>query len=117
VLGALSLLVLTLAAVGLYGKHLAGAWRRIYVITAVLALYFNCFVLVAQSFQKISALHALAPTGSEPPFAIAQLIVMIAFVAWGILAVKRFPGSAGMGTARTGLVSSAQEIGRGTKAS
>ena len=61
-----------------------------YVVTAVVALYFNVFVLVVQSFLKVPALNALAPNGSEPPFAIAQGIVLVAFVALGTLAVRRF---------------------------
>jgi hypothetical protein len=90
VVGIISLVVLAIALVALYLRHLAGAWRWIYVVTAVIALYFNCFVGVAQAFQKIAALHALAPTQSEPPFMIAQLIVLAIFIVLGFLAVKRF---------------------------
>lgn len=57
-----------------------GVWRPVYTVTAILALYFNCFVLVVQSFQKIPVLHAFAPNGSEPPFAAVQGIVLIGFV-------------------------------------
>jgi len=88
--GILSLIVLAVAIVALYAGHLAGAWRWIYVVTAVIALYFNVFVLVAQSFDKVPALKALAPTQSEPPFAIAQLIVLVIFIVLGILSVRRF---------------------------
>ncbi len=88
--GILSLIVLAVAIVALYAGHLVGAWRWIYVVTAVIALYFNVFVLVAQSFNKVPALKALAPTQSEPPFAIAQLIVMAIFIVLGILSVRRF---------------------------
>jgi hypothetical protein len=63
---------------------------KAYVISAVIALYFNCFVLVVQSFEKVPQLHALAPTQNEPPFAIAQLGMLIVFVALGVIAVKRF---------------------------
>jgi hypothetical protein len=90
VVGILSLVVLAIALTALYLRRLAGAWRWIYVVTAVIALYFNCFVGVAQAFQKIAALHALAPTQSEPPFMIAQLIVLAIFIVLGFLAVKRF---------------------------
>jgi hypothetical protein len=90
VIGALSLIVLALAIVALYGKHLAGAWRWIYVVTAVIALYFNVFVAIVQSFLKVPALHALAPMGKEPPFAIVQLTVLALFVVLGILAVRKF---------------------------
>jgi len=90
IVGFISLVLLAAAIAGLYAYHLRGAWRPVYVITAVASLYLNVFVLVAQAFLKIPALHALAPRGSEPPFAITQLIVLIAFVALGGLAVRRF---------------------------
>jgi hypothetical protein len=92
VVGVLSLIVLGFAIYGLYSKHLAGSWRSAYVVNSVVALYFNFFVLIAQSFQKIPALKALAPTQSEPPFAIAQLVALVAFVVLGTLAVKNFRG-------------------------
>ena len=84
------MIVLTPAIVARYVFHLAGSWRWIYVVGSVVALYFNVFVLVAQAFLKIPALHALAPKGSEPPFAIAQGIVLLLFIVAGILSVKRF---------------------------
>ena len=90
IVGAISLVVLAVSLVALYGKHLVGVWRRVYVITAVVALYLNAFVGVVQAFGKIPALNALAPKGSEPPFAVAQLLVLILFVVLGYLAVKRF---------------------------
>jgi hypothetical protein len=90
IVGILSLIVLLAAIVARYAFHLAGSWRWIYVVTSVVALYFNVFVLVAQSFLKIPALHALAPKGSEPPFAIAQGIVLLLFIVAGTLAVKWF---------------------------
>jgi hypothetical protein len=68
VVGAISLVVLAIAAWARYGGRLAGASRWIYVVTAAMALYLNCFVAVVQAFLKVPALHALAPTGSEPPF-------------------------------------------------
>jgi hypothetical protein len=73
-----------------YVFHLVGAWRWIYVIGAVIALYLNVFVLIVQLFEKVPALKALAPTQSEPPFLAAQLVVMGLFVLFAILAVKRF---------------------------
>jgi hypothetical protein len=88
--GTLSLVLLALAIAALYVFHLAGAWRWIYVSTAVAALYLNCFVAVVQAFQKLSFLKPLAPTQSEPPFLVAQLAVLAAFVVLGILAVMRF---------------------------
>ncbi|HEV7673434.1 MAG TPA: hypothetical protein VGQ12_02780 [Candidatus Angelobacter sp.] len=90
IVGAISLVVLAIAIVARYSFHLAGRWRTIYVITAVMALYLNCFVLVVQSFLKVPALHALAPKGNEPPFAIAQGILLVLFIVAGILAVKKF---------------------------
>jgi hypothetical protein len=69
---------------------MAGGWRSIHVLTAIAALYLNVFVLVVQLFLKVPALNALAPTQSEPPFAIAQLVVLIAFIVLGIATVKRF---------------------------
>jgi hypothetical protein len=90
VVGVLSLIVLALAIVGRYRRHLAGGWRKTYVITAVIALYFNVFVLIAQLFEKVPSLHALAPKGSEPPFLVTQVIVMVIFIALGIAAVKGF---------------------------
>lgn len=88
--GIISLLVLALAIGARYPLRLAGAWRRIYVISAVIALYLNSFVGVVQAFQKVPALRALAPTQAEPPFAIAQGVVLVLFIALGILAAKRF---------------------------
>jgi hypothetical protein len=90
ILGVLSLIALALALYALYSKRLAGPWRATYVINAILALYFNVFVLVVQCFRNISTLHVLAPTESEPPFAIAQGVVLIAFIVLGIATTKRF---------------------------
>ena len=90
IVGALSLVVLTIAILALYRFDLAGAWRSTYVVSASLALYFNFFVLVVQSFEKVPALKELAPTQSEPPFAIAQLVVLAAFIVLTVKAVKRF---------------------------
>jgi hypothetical protein len=88
--GTLSLLLLAAAVAALYLFHLSGTWRWIYVATAVAALYLNCFVAVVQSFQKLSFLKPLAPTQSEPPFLVAQVVVLVAFVALGIVAARRF---------------------------
>ena len=88
--GIISLIMLTIAILARYAFHLAGAWRRIYVITAVIALYLNVFVLVVQSFEKIPALKAMAPTQSEPPFLVAQVVVLALFVVLTIIAAKKF---------------------------
>jgi hypothetical protein len=90
VVGILSLLMLAVAIVARYPRRLEGAWRRIYVICAMVALYLNCFVLVAQMFLKLPALHALAPKGNEPPFLIAQLALLAIFVWLTIVAARRF---------------------------
>ena len=90
VVGVISLVVLAVAILAFYTYHVAGAWRWIYVTTALIALYLNCFVAVVQSFQKIPALHALAPKGTEAPFVAAQATLMLAFIIVGIVSVKRF---------------------------
>jgi hypothetical protein len=90
VVGVISLVVLAVAILARYGGHLAVAWRWIYVVGAVVALYLNVFVLIVQAFLKVPALKALAPTQSEPPFLVAQLVVMALFLVLGTLAVKRF---------------------------
>src|SRR6202161_4951683 len=90
VIGLISLLLLVLAILARYSYHLAGSWRWIYVVTAMLALYFNVFVGVVQAFQKLPLLQPLAPTGSEPPFAIAQGLVPVVFVVFTVFALKRF---------------------------
>lgn len=88
--GIVSLLVLTIAIGARYGARMQGRWRGAYVISAVIALWLNVFVLVAQLFLKVPALLALAPTGSEPPFLIAQTATLAVFVAAGALALRRF---------------------------
>lgn len=90
VVGLISLVVLAVAMVARYALHLANAWRWIYVVCVVLALYLNSFVAVVQSFLKVPALKALAPTQKEPPFLLAQLAVMAIFIVLGILSVKKF---------------------------
>lgn len=90
IVGAISLVVLGAAILALYSYRLAGSWRWIYVASAVIALYLNVFVGVVQTFQKMAFFHALAPTQTEPPFAIAQGVVLIAFIALGIAAAKKF---------------------------
>jgi hypothetical protein len=101
VVGLISLIALALALLARYGRHLAGAWRIVYVVTAVLALYLNVFVAVVQAFLKIPALHALAPKGSEPPFVVVQSIVLLAFVGLGYIAGRHFRRSTAAQTARS----------------
>ena len=88
--GIISLVVLAPAIYARYPGHLEGAWRWIYVVGAVLAQYLNFFVLIVQSFQKIPALKALAPTQKEPPFLLTQLLFLILFIVLGIVAVNKF---------------------------
>jgi len=89
-IGTISLVLLAVAIAALYIFRLAGAWRGAYIITVMIALYFNAFVAVIQAFQKLSFLQPLAPTQSEPPFVIAQLALLIAIIVLGVFAVKRF---------------------------
>jgi hypothetical protein len=92
IFGILSLVLLAIACVALYVMKLSGAWRWIYVVTAMVALYLNVFVLVIQSFLKVGPLHALAPSvpPSEPPFAVVQGIVLVFFVVAIFGAARRF---------------------------
>ncbi len=93
IVGVISMLTLGASIYARYSRHLEDVWRGTYVITALVSLYFNVFILIVQSFQKIPVLHDLAPTQTETPFQITQAIVLIAFVVTGVLAVKRFhPG-------------------------
>ena len=92
--GILSLLVLAIAIVALYRFSLSGGWCKAYVITALIALYLNVFVLIAQMFQKVAFLRALAPTQSEPPFLITQVVVLLCFVVLAIRATIKYRGMA-----------------------
>src|SRR6516225_8494235 len=88
--GILACVILAVALVALYKEHLAGAWRWIYVIAAVVSLYLNVFVLVVQSFVKVSVLNALAPTQTDPPFVITQAVMLAIFVLITLIAVIKF---------------------------
>jgi hypothetical protein len=90
IVGVISLIVLAAAIVALYVYRLAGSWRWIYVAGAVLALYLNIFVGIVQAFQKLPFLQPLAPTQSEPPFLVTQLVVLAIFILLGVMGVKRF---------------------------
>jgi hypothetical protein len=90
VLGFISLPFMLLAAVALYSGKVRGVWRPAYVLSTLILLYLDAFVGVVQSFMKIAALHALAPTGKEAPFVIVQGIVLLVFIVAGFLALKRF---------------------------
>ncbi len=90
IVGIITLVALTLAIFARYGHRLAGAWRWIYVLGAVVALYLNVFVLIVQAFMKVPGLNALAPTQSEPPFLVTQVVVLVIFILLGIVAALRF---------------------------
>ena len=90
IVGAISLVVLAVAIFALHRQHLAGRWRTTYVISSMMALYLNVFVLVVQLFRRVPALNALAPTQTEPAFKITQLVVLLVFVAITVLATTKF---------------------------
>ena len=93
--GIISLVVLVVAVLARYALHLTGAWGRIYVVGAAVALYLNVFVGVVQAFLKVPALTAMAPKQTEPPFVVTQLVVLALFIALTIVAAKRFGGESG----------------------
>ncbi|BAM88561.1 hypothetical protein S58_25550 [Bradyrhizobium oligotrophicum S58] len=101
IIGIILLALLVAAGAALYAFALSGRWRSVYVVSALLSLYLNVFVAIVQSFQKIGVLNALAPTQSEPPFAVAQLATLVLFIALGIFAWRRFAPAAA--TARASL--------------
>jgi len=99
IFGVMSLLVLAVTLAALYVYRLAGKWRWLYVASAVFALYLNVFVGVVQSFDKVAFLNALAPTQKDLPFLIAQALVLLLFIYFGIKAVRSFhPAAPTLGT-------------------
>jgi len=90
IVGAISLVLLSAAIYARYARHLSGLWRPVYVVGAVSALYLNLFVLVVQAFLRVPALRAMAPTQSEPPFQVAQLVLLAISVLVGVAATIRF---------------------------
>lgn len=90
IVGGISLVVLAIAIAARYWKHLAGSWRKAFVVTTVLALYFNVLILVDQLFRKTVVLLAIAPTQKSPPYVVTQLLVMVVFVLMGRAALKGF---------------------------
>jgi hypothetical protein len=88
--GILCILIFIQTALARYTFHMSGIWRPVFVIGALVLLFFNCLVLIIQSFQKIPALNALAPTGAEPPVAICQAVLLVIFLVVGFLSVRRF---------------------------
>lgn len=90
--GVISLAVLATAIYARYQRHLLGNWRRVYVVGGLFAFYLNFVVLIVQSFQKVPALHALAPNQNEPPFLAVQVVSLVAFLILGTMAFRRFRG-------------------------
>jgi hypothetical protein len=88
--GILSLILLAIAVLGIHVFKISGPWRWIFIITATAALWLDAFVGVIQAFAKLPPLHELAPNGSEPPFVIVQLIVLLIFIVLGFLALRKF---------------------------
>lgn len=86
--GIVSTIVLIIAFVAYYGYKLRGKAGVVYAVSATAALWLNLFVLVVQSFLKVPALNALAPTGTELPFAIAQGTLLIVMIGLGYVAVQ-----------------------------
>jgi hypothetical protein len=93
VLGIISLVVLAIPIVARYSRRLSGAWRWIYAVSAVMALYLNFFVLIVQSFQKVPALHDAAPNQTEAPFVITQLVALTVFVLFAVGSAIMFRGA------------------------
>lgn len=90
VIGVVSLVLLAIAIYALYGVKLNGVWGKVFVVTAIASQYLNVLVLIVQLFQKMPALKELAPNQSEPPFVITQVVILLSFLAIGLLAIKRF---------------------------
>lgn len=90
VIGILSLLLLLVALIARYAGHLNGGWRGFWVISAILAQYFNFFVLIVQSFEKFPSLHALAPTQKEMPFKLVQLVTLVVFIVLAVVSYRKF---------------------------
>ncbi len=90
IVGIISLFLLAVAIFARYFRRFVGPWRSIYVVSAMIALYLNVFALIAQLFQKVTFLKALAPTQTEPPFLVAQISTLLIFVLLTIAATIRF---------------------------
>jgi len=93
IVGLISLLILPVPVIARYGRQLAGPWRRAFVVSSVVVLYFNVLVLMVQLFQKVPGLIVIAPTQKAPAFVVTQLLVVVMFAALGRAAVRGFGGS------------------------
>jgi hypothetical protein len=89
-IGILSCIIFIPTALALYKYHLAGFWRGVFIVGSMVLLYFNCLVLIVQSFQKVPSLNALAPTGGEPAVIVSQVVLLILAVVVGFLSIRRF---------------------------
>ena len=90
IVGAISLVVLVIAIMARRALRQTGRRRSTFIVTSAIAQYLNVFVLIIQSFEKVPALKAAAPTQSEPPFVVVQVAVLAFFIVMTILAVRRF---------------------------
>jgi hypothetical protein len=90
IVGSLCVLIFIPTALARYSFHLAGIWRSVFIVGAMVLLFFNCLVLIVQSFQKIPVLNALAPNGNEPPILAAQAALLVACVLVGYFSIRRF---------------------------
>jgi len=90
IVGGLCVLIFMPTALARYRFHLAGIWRAVFVVGALVLLFFNCLVLIIQSFQKIPVLNALAPNGNEPPIVAVQLALLVACLLAGYFSIRRF---------------------------
>ena len=95
--GVICLVLLLVTILARYAFHLAGLWRPVWAVSLVTVVYFQLFVLIAQLFKKVPALAARAPTLSEPPFAVAQVVLLVIFIALAVLAARRVSRSAAAG--------------------
>jgi hypothetical protein len=90
IFGVISLVLLAVALLALYGRRLSGIWRPVYIVSALICLFLNCVVGIVQSFQKVTVLHPLAPTGAEPALLASQGALLVLFVVLGFLALRRY---------------------------
>jgi hypothetical protein len=91
--GILCVAIYVPTALARYTFHMAGIWRHVFIVGSLLLFFFNCLVLIIQSFQKVPFLNALSPTGNEPPIVAVQVALLIAFLVLGFLSLRRFrPG-------------------------
>lgn len=86
--GVVSVPVLIGALVAFYGYRVRGRAGAVYAVSASAALYLNLLAFVTQAFLKVPALHALAPSGTEPPFLAVQVAVLGGMIGLGRCALR-----------------------------